>query len=152
MNAKALTLIAVPSAVLLLAACGASHPAAPSPATVPSPVPVVTSQAPDPEVTVCEQFRADLPGILYWLEHPSLTPLLHYESVLGAMSTTVLDEYSDATFANYLSDAAVAVGTTGAPGGSAYAATAAADLGEVNGYCEYDVGVAMSYVPSQGAS
>lgn len=152
-------LIGVTCAVVALPACSASaspaaKPLSPSPSfspitenvanpVVPSPHPL---SPPPPDLTaICIGFRSTLPHIVYWLAHPDLNRLLHYEHILIKWSRDAWPADNDVTFANYLSEAAVDTGITGAPEGSVYASHAARDLGKVNGYCKYDVGVSMGY-------
>jgi hypothetical protein len=109
------------------------------------------SPTPDTELTVCAHFdKLVLPGIAATLfkavgtgtPNPPYSKaeatLLRDDSELSHWSYLVL-QAGDATFANYLGDAAAALGVVGAPASTdAQAKTAARDMGTVNGYCKYD--------------
>lgn len=75
--------------------------------------------------------------------HQDGRALFRYEGRLGRWSHTAEFTASDAQFANYLGDAGVALGLVATPIGTQYDHKAAVDLGKVNGYCQYNVGVQM---------
>jgi hypothetical protein len=106
----------------------------------------------DTELTVCAEFdEIVMPGLAATLNaaigtgtpNPPYSPaeakLLLDDSKMSHWSYLVYSTTADATFANYLGDAGTAAGVVAAPNSTyADAATAAQDIGTVNGYCKYD--------------
>lgn len=152
-----LTLAAAGVAVL---AAGCASPHSTTGATSPAPQPVITetyaaptpSPSADIETTVCADFdRLVFPGIAATLRNaigtgtpnppysPAEAKLIRDDSKVSRWSYLVESEVGDATFANYLGNAGTALGVVGAPySASSQGATAAQDVGYVNGYCKYD--------------
>jgi hypothetical protein len=86
-----------------------------------------------------------LPRIIRALSHGDSAALLRYDGKLSHWSYVALSKADDAPFANYLGNAGAKVGVVAGPFGDVFARKAARDLGKVNGYCKYDVGVKMGY-------
>jgi hypothetical protein len=134
-----------------VAGCGAAAPAHHAALAANSATATVTPTAPvtgapayrGPEARVCRRFRSDLRAILEAVLHHRRTALFRYQARLARWSRPVTAH--DARFAGYLAGAGTELGVVAAPAGARYEQRAAADLGHINGYCQDDVGVKMTF-------
>jgi hypothetical protein len=160
---RALAALPLAAVVLALAGCSAGAPlSAPSPvapaaATQQPPPPPA---APDLEETICSKFTAEvMPQVVKamsagvgvgvanppyaWAQRVLMRDDARLSHWAGLITTAVengtLADPDGSQFAGYLGDAGLALAIVGGPDSTAVQAQqAAADVGEVNGYCKYD--------------
>lgn len=100
---------------------------------------------PDAEVRICRKFRAIITALVRAVSHRDSRLLFRDAGCLGRWSYTATFTADDARFGNYLGDAGTELGVVASPFGAINERKAAVDLGHVNGYCKFDVGVQMGY-------